>query len=116
MTDFWQKTAHARAWQTLVRVQQQFNQDCLICHVTLPTYDMETVLDNNLLATLPPEFRGVGCEACHGPGRDHAAQPEQVRPRPADEKTCLLCHTPDHDNNFNFADKVQRIRCPAGGP
>jgi hypothetical protein len=71
-TRFWQQTKHAGAWQTLEKANQQFNQDCLICHVTLPTYDMETVLGDNLLAALSPELKGVGCEACHGPGKNHA--------------------------------------------
>jgi 2',3'-cyclic-nucleotide 2'-phosphodiesterase (5'-nucleotidase family) len=114
-TRFWQRTKHASAWQTLERANQQFNQDCLICHVTLPTYDMETVIGDNLLAALFPELKGVGCEACHGPGKNHAANPEEYKLSPPGETTCLQCHTPDHDTNFIYEQKVELIRCPAAG-
>jgi|MTBAKMStandDraft_1061839.scaffolds.fasta_scaffold02229_8 hypothetical protein len=114
-TLFWQQTKHAGAWHTLEKARQQFNQDCLVCHVTLPTYDLETVVRDNLLAGLPPELRGVGCEACHGPGKRHAEKPEEFKPRRPDASTCLQCHTPEHDPNFVHEEKVGIIRCPAAG-
>lgn len=114
-TRFWQQTKHAGAWQTLEKANQQFNQDCLICHVTLPTYNIETVLRDNLLAALSPELKGVGCEACHGPGKNHVENSEENKLSPPDETTCLQCHTPDHDTNFIFEQKIELIRCPAAG-
>jgi hypothetical protein len=113
---FWQKTGHAGAWQTLVRAQQQANQDCLPCHVTLPTYDLQTVQQENLLSALTPDFQGVGCETCHGPGGRHVASPGQVRPLSPTEKTCRTCHTPEHDSNFSYEKKLPLIRCPASAP
>ncbi|MDH3329800.1 MAG: multiheme c-type cytochrome, partial [Desulfobulbaceae bacterium] len=74
-TEHWQQTSHAKAWETLVVKNQQFNQDCLICHVTLPTYNKEVVIRENLIASLTPEFHGVSCESCHGPGRNHVELP-----------------------------------------
>ncbi len=112
-TEFWKKTDHAKAWDTLNNNKQQFNQDCLICHVTLPTYDRNVVFRDNLLAALTPEFKGVSCEACHGPARKHTEQPEQNRPLKPTVQTCLTCHTPDRDDNFDFDRKVKMIRCPA---
>jgi 2',3'-cyclic-nucleotide 2'-phosphodiesterase (5'-nucleotidase family) len=113
---FWQKSRHAGAWQTLVRERQQANQDCMLCHVTLPAYDLQTVHQENLLASLTEDFQGVGCEACHGPGGKHVANPGQVRPLTPTEKTCLTCHTPDHDNDFSYEKKLPLIRCPASAP
>ncbi len=114
-TDFWQKTGHAGAWETLVKAEQQFNRECLLCHVTLPTYDQETVIRQNLLAGLKEEFRGVGCETCHGPARQHSLQPAQFLPANPDEQLCLSCHTPERDDNFVYEEKLKKIRCPAAG-
>ncbi|MHB8788746.1 MAG: UshA-like (seleno)protein [Desulfobulbaceae bacterium] len=111
-TAFWQNSRHAGAWQTLATVEQQFNQECLLCHVTLPTYDQEIVHRENLLTTLPQEFQQVGCEACHGPGAKHVADPDQERPLAITAKTCLSCHTPEHDTTFDYGQKLQLIRCP----
>lgn len=113
---FWQKSRHAGAWQTLVRAQQQSNQDCQLCHVTLPTYDLQAVHQENLLSSLTADFQGVGCEACHGPGGKHVASTGQVRPLTPTEKTCLTCHTPEHDNDFSYERKLPLIRCPASTP
>jgi len=111
-TAFWKQTKHAAAWQTLVKANQHFSQDCLICHVTLPTYDKETVMKKNLIAGLTGEFHNVTCESCHGPGKTHGEQPEQFKPSAPGEKTCLNCHTPDHDTDFDYERKFKLIRCP----
>ncbi len=111
-TEFWQQTKHAGAWQTLKDVNQQYNEDCLLCHVTLPFYDREKVIRDNLISGLTEEFHNVTCESCHGPGRKHSENPDQNKTHSPDEKTCLNCHTPDHDTDFDFDRKVQIIRCP----
>jgi hypothetical protein len=114
-TSFWQQTAHAKAWRTLVMVNQQYNPDCLICHVTLPTYDQDTVTRQNLLAGLEEKYKTIGCETCHGPAKNHALQPELHRPLRPDEQTCLTCHTPERDDNFVYLEKLKKIRCPTSG-
>jgi hypothetical protein len=111
---FWQKTRHAQSVRTLEGKNQQFNQDCLVCHVTLPTRDLATVKTEKLLDHLPDQLKNVGCENCHGPAAGHAASPAQVpvsMPKP-DEQTCTSCHTPEHDDHFVFAEKAAKIRCP----
>jgi len=111
----WKNTKHARAWETLAAKKQEFNLDCLICHVTLPTYDRETVLSEKLLTTLTPEFYGVSCEACHGPGRRHVQAPEKnklVRPT---TRTCTACHTPEQDDHFDFDRKLKLLGCITAG-
>ena len=113
-TAFWQTTDHAKAWQTLADANQQFNEDCLLCHVTLPYYDAARVRSEKLLLQLPQSLYNVGCESCHGPAAAHSKQPEAVETIFPNEDTCKGCHTPDHDDNFIFADKVQKVRCPKG--
>lgn len=112
--DFFLTTNHSTAWQTLVAKDQQYNPNCALCHVTLPTYDLKKVRDENLLANISPELRGVGCEACHGPSLNHTKAPENLLPGKPDQSVCLQCHTDERDANFIFSDKVKIIRCPAG--
>jgi hypothetical protein len=111
---YWKTTDHARAWQTLVDRNEQFNEHCLICHVTLPSYDPARVKSAKLLVDLPESLHNVGCESCHGPGADHSRQPGAVQPLQPDKKICTDCHSPDHDDNFIFTEKIERIRCPRG--
>ncbi|WP_417915234.1 UshA-like (seleno)protein [Candidatus Electronema sp. JM] len=114
--EFWQKTRHAASLQPLEKKKQQLNEDCLLCHVTLPYYEADKVKAEKLLLQVAEQHRRVSCESCHGPAAAHAAKPNEIpapRPKPA-APVCLGCHTPEHDGNFVFADKVEKVRCPAG--
>jgi hypothetical protein len=108
---FWQKTPHAGCMKNLVSRNQQFNEDCLICHVTLPYYDSARVKEEKLLAQLPETLYNVGCESCHGPGAAHAGNPTSARPAMPTERTCAACHTPEHDSDFIFAERIGKVRC-----
>ena len=95
----WAKSRHANSYQTLERQKQQFNLDCLPCHLTGIN---ETNLQHAF--AIPKEQQQVGCEACHGTGTEHV-KTEGQRPMPAPipgAKTCLRCHTPDHSDDFNY--------------
>jgi len=108
------QTDHARAWQTLVDKDQQFNPDCIACHVTLPNYGQKLTGQEELLINIPAGLQGVGCESCHGPARKHSLDPENKLPGKPGKSTCLQCHTKKRDKNFNFTRKMNKIRCPAG--
>ncbi|MCI5145616.1 MAG: hypothetical protein D3923_08805 [Candidatus Electrothrix sp. AR3] len=109
-TNFWQETGHAQSMQTLKKVNQQFNEDCLLCHVTLPYYDAARVKrEKLLLQQLPIALQSVGCESCHGPLLKHTKKPTQVQVPSPTEQTCKTCHTPEHDDNFIFAEKIEKI-------
>ena len=113
-TAFWEKTSHSSAYQTLVEQEQQFNLDCLPCHVTAE-YETTRISDNDsILLSLPSVLKQVGCEICHGPGKSHAASqnPSQIIRRPA-ASICLRCHTPERDEEFNYDNDLERIACPA---
>ncbi len=102
----WQRTRHARAYETLVKKNRQYNLDCLFCHVT--------GIDRRHKAAalgVSADLREVGCESCHGPGRAHAARPEKnkMRQQPT-EKICLNCHTPAHDSSFNYDTYIKQVQ------
>ena len=111
-TAFWQTTNHSKAWETLKNRNQARNLECLPCHVIT---SRELALSRDQLLNLPKSLQAVGCENCHsGPGKSHAANPEQFpMAKQVEEKICLTCHTPEHDNHFEYQKKVKLIACPA---
>lgn len=109
---FWETTGHSQAWETLQLDNQHFNNDCLYCHVTLPTYKKDEVLSQQLLHKFPTKLRGVGCESCHGPAADHSRKPQLFHALFPQEKTCRQCHQGDHNATFNYLEKLNDIRCP----
>jgi hypothetical protein len=114
-TDFWKTTGHFKAFQTLVDAGQHYNLNCLPCHVTSSQY-LTSAADDSDILSLPAEFQLVGCEVCHGSGRQHisAPGPENILRKPV-ESVCRKCHTPARDENFSYENDLQKIACPPGG-
>jgi len=102
----WRGTQHATAYDTLEAKGQQFNVQCLPCHITGPA----TQTGREMLA-LAHDLRQVSCESCHGPGRAHTIQPTAAKAAQPTMDTCLRCHTGEHDDSFNFAEALSRLRC-----
>lgn len=102
----WLGTKHASSFLTLVKKKQQYNLECLPCHVT-------GVDTNNPTAALnmPADLQAVGCESCHGAGGRHSANPTSDQTTPVTEKICLKCHVPEHDESFNFARDSKKLNC-----
>ncbi len=99
--DFWNTTRHAHAWETLVERGQQFDYDCIGCHVTGWDKPGGSNLANN------ETLRDVQCETCHGPGSIHVAKGGEEKPpaivRMPDEKLCAsACHTKEHSDTFDL--------------
>ncbi len=123
----WEKSAHAKAYQTLLgdeakkvakekglKVAPNEAPECLKCHVT------GGGTAKNVDATFKKE-EGVGCEACHGAGSafkmthmsgDVAKAKAAGMIIPAkDEKLCVTCHndgSPTH-KEFKFAEMWAKI-------
>jgi len=102
----WQKTDHAEAFSTLVSRNQQYNFNCVPCHVT-------GIEDENVgqALSLSPELQGVGCEACHGPGQVHEESGGEKRLPGVSVKTCLRCHITEKDESFDFGMDTKKIKC-----
>lgn len=106
----WQKTRHASSFLTLVSKNQQFNLDCLPCHVTgVSSKDPAAAIG------MPSDRQVVGCENCHGSGASHSLNPTANQTTSVTASTCLTCHTPDHDGSFDFTKDAKKIRCPPDG-
>ncbi|MEX0675870.1 MAG: multiheme c-type cytochrome [Pirellulales bacterium] len=117
----WSKTPHARATETLTRLDppRQYDAECISCHSTgwnPQDYFPYTSGFDSLETT--PLLAGNQCENCHGPAAAHiAAEKGRNRVRKeaerealkltaafALENVCIKCH--DHDNSPEFNAKT----------
>jgi hypothetical protein len=106
----WDRTPHARAYETLVKGSRQFDLDCVSCHVTgwkLPGGPCDVASTDGR--------RGVQCEACHGPASLHAVDPPGHIVRDPPASTCASCHTSEHSTGFEPGSFRQRIIGPGHG-
>ncbi len=62
----WSQTLHATALETLEKIGQGANAACIGCHTV--GFGEAGGFTNRATTN---DLAGVGCEACHGPGRDH---------------------------------------------
>jgi hypothetical protein len=92
----WKRTAHAHAFETLVKNHREHDPECLPCHVT----GFETA--GGFLGGAPyQDMRQVQCESCHGMGTLHDMT-GALDPDPG-EAACRRCHTPEMSPEFDFA-------------
>lgn len=101
----WEGTAHAGALATLEKEKHDRDPDCVGCHVV--GLSSESGFRDRLKT---PALADVGCESCHGPGAEHAANPYEARLKPAGEASCRTCHVPDHSPEFDFAKYWEKIK------
>lgn len=103
----WEKSRHARAYETLASAKAkevatakgidnpQESSECLKCHVT--GYGA----DASLIESTYKKEDGVGCESCHGAGKDYKnikimKDPEAAKAKGLiipDEQVCKKCHS-----------------------
>jgi hypothetical protein len=105
-TEQWRTTGHAAAFASLLARNRQGVPGCFACHVT--GYRQEG--GYRTVADAP--MRHVQCEACHGPGRSHVAEPRRdniVRTPPA--VVCRECHNEKHSDmtDANYEDYRRRV-------
>lgn len=112
--DFWKTTRHAHAWQTLVERGQEFDYDCISCHVT----GWDKPGGSNLAAN--DTLRDVQCETCHGPGSIHVAKGGEEKPpavirMPEDTLCATQCHTKEHSDTFALEPYLRDVTGPGHG-
>lgn len=100
----WTQSAHARSFDVLEKKRQQFEPQCIGCHVT--GYQVGGFQH----ALWTPHLASVQCEACHGPGQEHIADPMKPYGKVLTPQACQSCHTPDESPAFDFAAAWDKIR------
>ena len=95
----WKSSGHARAFETLEERDSHYDPECLKCHTT--GYRLSTGflrIDNT------PQYKDVQCEACHGPGETHAADPTSAYSIAEVTSLCSSCHSHDRSPGFHYPD------------
>ena len=95
---------HAHAIEVLAKTGREADPDCVRCHVI--GYGEKTGFASRRET---PGLARVGCESCHGPGREHRERPA-VRTIALARDACTRCHTAETDPGFLFEEKWPRIR------
>lgn len=118
----WQHSGHARAWETLQRVDPPRNHDpeCISCHVVGWNPQKYFPYESGFWSQKQtPHLVAVGCESCHGPAGNHVeaelgrlGSQEAIKQKYRQavklslaeaEKTCLECHDLDNSPDFQFS-------------
>ncbi len=95
--EHWATTAHARAYDTLVKKDKSLDPSCLACHTT----------GYGSAKNTKSGFENVQCESCHGPAEGHPDVRKELER--VDEGDCRQCHNPTNSPNFNFEKYVEKI-------
>ncbi len=100
--DHWTHTPHAGAWTRWIQQGNSEKLDELQRRVT----------GFGSAGGFGPEgrrvdLRNVQCEACHGPGSEHA---RGSGARPVNEATCRKCHTAQWSPHWRFKDAMRLVR------
>ncbi|WP_165230019.1 multiheme c-type cytochrome [Aquisphaera insulae] len=128
----WRDTPHAKGYASLgtqdardraakrgIKEDPQSSLECLKCHAT--AYSRESAGAAEGYSVL----EGVGCEACHGPGSEHAEAAAALKERPKTFKTgllsnpketCTACHGGTKEKPFALEEKWKAIAHPATPP
>jgi 2',3'-cyclic-nucleotide 2'-phosphodiesterase (5'-nucleotidase family) len=92
----WNTTDHAKAFTSLTAKSQDYNPECVGCHVTGFGYIGGFVRPDHT-----PEMSDVQCEMCHGAGAEHAASPQPGYGQ-ISALSCMNCHTSERSPNFVY--------------
>jgi hypothetical protein len=98
--EHWATTAHARAYDTLVKKDKTSDPSCLACHTT----------DQGAPQHTKARIENVYCKACHGPAKGHPDSRKDLEK--VEEDDCRQCHNPTNSPKFNYDEYVQRILHP----
>ena len=92
----WSATRHAFAYETLLKKERYFDPGCVSCHTTGFGYSTGFQIGDS-----DSTLKGVQCETCHGPGKQHIGNPKKSNIRSgADTSLCLQCHDTEHSPGF----------------
>jgi hypothetical protein len=108
----WRKSKHAAALDAITRTGEHVNPECVSCHTTY--FGRRGGFDGTERTR---HLAGNQCENCHGPGGQHATEPENDQFRlkmhreqvNAEATLCRRCHDAENDPEFKFATRWPEI-------
>jgi hypothetical protein len=103
----WSFSDHARSWETLLIKNETQNPECITCHTTgfgAPGGFGE------LTKTNVRKFKGVQCEACHGPLKGHPDD-ERIKSQKISKEVCLSCHDEANSPQFDYVSYLHKSTC-----
>ncbi len=100
----WQKTGHAKAFESLQNVGKSSDPECLVCHTVgfLKEGGFHSIKTT-------PGLANVQCESCHGLHPEHAEDFSVPLPD-VGRQVCLGCHTEDNSPDFNYETYLEKIK------
>ena len=98
-------TRHAHAYSTLASQFVHRDTNCVGCHVT--GFGEPGGFEGVRVRGASVDLIDVQCEACHGPGANHARDGSY---RATAIQSCTKCHTPNDDPDFDFATDWPKIQ------
>ena len=116
----WINSKHASAYQTLIDNHQQFNSECISCHVV--GFDQKREKKGGFISEqITPHLKGVGCENCHGARLDHInkfhdttsskkSTNTHLQINKNTPKNCQTCHHPPHSISFDYQQSWKEIK------
>jgi len=116
--DFWKKTKHATAFETLAKTGRDVDINCLACHTT--GYREPGGFDSQLAT---PDLKNVGCQSCHKIDlKNHHNKPSDPRFAAVEELRakqhniikswqCQRCHVPHRSPKFDYRTYLKKIKC-----
>ncbi|WP_028573903.1 cytochrome c family protein [Desulfonatronovibrio hydrogenovorans] len=100
--NFMNYSKKAKSWESISVMRPKLTdeelRECYGCHTT--GYNQGGFVSYEST----PELSDVGCETCHGPGREHVetgGMPDVIERLPIIED-CLTCHTEERNEAFGF--------------
>jgi 2',3'-cyclic-nucleotide 2'-phosphodiesterase (5'-nucleotidase family) len=100
----YEHTRHAHAYATLASQFVHRDTNCVGCHVT--GFEDEGGFAGVRMRGATVDLIDVQCEACHGPASNHSRDGSY---RASAVQSCVKCHTPNDDPDFDFATDWPKI-------
>lgn len=97
-------TGHPKAFEALEKAGKSRNPECVVCHTTGYGTD-----GGFISKTSTPGLAGVGCEVCHGPGKEHLDDLSRQVFRSISAEVCLKCHTHENSPGFDYETYRKKI-------
>ena len=98
----WNASDHSRATSALVSKPADFDASCLACHAS--GYKSRASEASQWAA-----MQNVHCEQCHGPGKNHIANPVKAYSKIDLRTACMNCHTPEASPKFDLKAYWEKI-------